>query len=220
MASTSNPAFPSDRAQRTTLLTGSAPKDRANFWTLSEHIAYTDIRSIVADYINTTISDPANTQRHHWAVEALPSTDAPPNERRLLTLTCGALETLFVTEFTNDEDDSIELEMTVNTALSEDYSGSQLDIATDVVTAAKGIYASHDVWSWRIDLGALLTDDSEVDFGIGDDLFDDLAYSLNSTLMAERPDVADHSEDLASDLVAEAYRQLRDSELDDSEQKG
>lgn len=217
MASTNNPVFPSDRAQRTTLLTGSAPHDRLNFWALSEHIAYTDIRSIVADYINTTISDPANTERHRWAVEALPPTDAPPNERRLLTLTCGTLETLFVTEFTNDEDDSIELEMTVNTALPQSHSGSQLDIATDVVTAAKGIYPSHDVWSWRIDLGALLTDDSEVDFGIDDDLFDDLAYSLNSALMADTPDVSGHSGDLAGDLLAEAYRQLRDSDQDAGE---
>nr|WP_296775456.1 hypothetical protein [Rhodococcus sp. (in: high G+C Gram-positive bacteria)] len=217
MASTNNPDFPSDRAQRTTLLTGSAPQDRLNFWALSEHIAYTDIRSIVADYINTTISDPANTERHRWAVEALPPTDAPPNERRLLALTCGTLETLVVTEFTNDEDDSIELEMTVNTALSQDHSGSELDIDTDVVTASKGIYASHDVWSWRIDLGALLTDDSEVDFGIDDDLFDDLAYSLNSTLMADTPDVSGHSGDLAGDLLAEAYRQLRDSDQDSGE---
>lgn len=206
--------FPSDRADRTTLLTGSVPENRLLYWTLSEHIAYTDIRSIVADYLNTTVADPVGTRRHGWTVAALPSTDASPHQRRLLTLACGGLETLFVTEFTNDEDDSIELEMTVNTDIADGYSGDRLEISTEVVTATRGSYASHDVWTWKIDLGALLTDDAEVDFGIDDDLFDDLAYALNSRLMSESngPELAADNEDLAADLLAEAYRQLRDAE--------
>lgn len=208
--------FPSDRSQRTTLLAGSVPENRLRFWNLSEHIAYTDLRSIVADYINTTVSDPIGTRRHGWTVEALPQADESTNQRRLLTLTFGGLETLFVTEFTNDEDDSIELEMTVNTDIADGYSGEQLDISTEVVTAARGTYSSHEVWTWRIDLGALLTEDAEVDFGIADDLFDDLAYALNSRLMTESdgPDLTGDSEDLAGDLLAEAYRQLRDAERD------
>lgn len=207
-------AFPSDRADRTTLLTGSVPENRLLYWALTEHIAYTDIRSIVADYVNTTVSDPVGTRRHGWSIAALPSTDASVGQRRLMTLTCGDLETLYVTEFTNDEDDSIEIEMTVNTDIADGYSGEQLDISTDVVTASRGTYDSHDVWTWKIDLGALLTDDAEVDFGIDDDLFDDLAYALNSRLMSESsgPDLAADSEDLAGDLLAEAYRQLRDAE--------
>ena len=164
----SNPVFtfPADRAQRTTLLSGSSPAERLRFWTLTEHIAYPDVRNIVADYINSTISDPANTQRHRWTVEALTPSESD-HERRLLTVTCGNLETLFVTEYSNEADDTIELEMTVNTAIPGGYTAQQLDISTDVVSATRGSYSSHEVWTWRIDLGALLTDDAEVDFGPG-----------------------------------------------------
>ena len=213
-AMASNPVFtfPADRAQRTTLLSGSSPAERLRFWTLTEHIAYPDVRNIVADYINSTISDPANTQRHRWTVEAL-TPSGSDHERRLLTVTCGNLETLFVTEYSNEADDTIELEMTVNTAIPGGYTAQQLDISTDVVSATRGSYSSHEVWTWRIDLGALLTDDAEVDFGIDDELFDDLAYTLNTQLMSgdAQPETTDHSEDLASDLLAEAYRQLVDA---------
>ncbi|MGB6050307.1 MAG: hypothetical protein WBG14_05510 [Rhodococcus sp. (in: high G+C Gram-positive bacteria)] len=213
-AMASNPVFtfPADRAQRTTLLSGSSPAERLRFWTLTEHIAYPDVRNIVADYINSTISDPANTQRHRWTVEALTPSESD-HERRLLTVTCGNLETLFVTEYSSEADDTIELEMTVNTAIPGGYTAQQLDISTDVVSATRGSYSSHEVWTWRIDLGALLTDDAEVDFGIDDELFDDLAYTLNSQLMSgdAQPETTAHSEDLASDLLAEAYRQLVDA---------
>ena len=204
--------FPSDRAARTTLLTGDSPDHRTRFWELSDHLAYPDIRSIVADYINTTISDPANTHRHGWTVTALPVAESAANQRRLLTLACGAVETLYVTEFTSDEDDSIELEMTVNTAIHDGYSDAQLDVATELVTAARGTHPSHDVWTWRIDIGALLTDEVAIDFEIEDDVFDDLAYALNSKAMSEgSPETTDHSDDLAYDLLAEAYRQLQDA---------
>jgi hypothetical protein len=205
-------AFPSDRAERTTLLTGSVPEHRRRFWELSDHVVYPDIRNIVADYINTTISDPVNTHRHGWTVSALPAGDAETNRRRLLTLTCGSVGTLSITEFTNDEDDSIELEMTVNTKVHDGYSDQQLDVATELVRASRGSHPSHEVWTWRIDIGALLTDDVEIDFEIEDEVFDDLAYALNSTAMNESsPDTADSSDDLAHDLLAEAYRQLQDA---------
>ena len=210
MAATENFTFPTERAERTTLLNGSTSEHRRRFWLLSDHLAYADIRNIVADYINTTISDPANTVRHGWTVGAL--THESSHERVLLTLTCGDLEMLVVTEFTNDDDDSIELEMTVNTDLPEGYSDEQLTISTELVSAARGTYPDHDVWTWRIDIGALLTDEAEVSFGIDDDLFDDLCYSLNSRLMTKsKPAAADHSDDLAADLLAEAYRQLLDT---------
>lgn len=205
--------FPSDRAERTTLLTGPVPEHRRRYWELSDHLAYTDIRNIVADYINTTIADPANTHRHGWTVDALPSAGTDANQRRLLTLTCGTVETLLVTEFSNEDDDSIELEMTVNTAVHDGYSDAQLEVATELVTAARGTSSSHEVWTWRIDIGALITGDADIDFEIEDDVFDDLAYALNSGAMSEGvSETADHSDDLAYDLLAEAYRQLQDAD--------
>lgn len=206
--------FPSDRSERITITNGATTTSRARFWELSDHIAYQDIRSIVADYINASISDPANTARYLWNVTALPSTAKAEGRRRLLTLNCGSLETLFVTEYTNDDDDSIELVMTVNTDIPAGYSDTQLEFANDVVTAARGEYKSHDVWSWQIDIGALLSGDAEVDFGVADDVFDDLAYSLNTRLMNQKgsPYARYHNNDLANDIVAEAYRQLLDAE--------
>ncbi|MGA9872689.1 MAG: hypothetical protein WBQ44_16310 [Rhodococcus sp. (in: high G+C Gram-positive bacteria)] len=212
MASTHEFAFPADRAARTTLLTGSAPAERARFWALSDHIAYPDIKNIVADYINATIPDPAATQGRGWTVAALPPAHRAGTERRLLTLTCGTLDTVVVTEFAG-EDDSIELEMTVETAVPDGFSDERLTVSNEVVTAARGTHGTHETWTWRIDLGALLTDDAEVDFGIEDDMFDDLAYALNISLLHEADaDTAEHSDDLAADLLAEAYRQLVDQQ--------
>jgi hypothetical protein len=213
MAATERFTFPTERAQRTTVLTGTVSGHRTRYWELSDHIAYPDIRNIVADYVNATISDPANTVRHGWTVAALPAGDSPAHERRLLTLTCGGVDTLVVTEFSNDEDDSIELEMTVNTDMADGYSDEQLDFSTDLVSAARATAGTTDVWSWRIDIGALLTDEAGIDFGITDDEFDDLAYALNSRSMTDRaPDTTDHNDDLAGDLLAEAYQQLRDAD--------
>ncbi len=218
MASNPEFSFPSERSQRTTLMSASIPQSRLRYWELSDHIAYPEVRNIVADYINATVSDPAGTQRHRWTVDALrPSSEA--HRRRLLTFTCGDLETLFVTEYSNGEDDTIELEMTVNTDIPDGYTDEQLSVSNDVVTAARGTYEAHDVWTWRIDLGALLGDDADIDFGIDDDLFDDLAYALNSRLMSgeAQPDTHDHSDDLAGDLLAEAYRQLTDAQHTDTQ---
>lgn len=204
MATNDAPQFPADRASRPTLLTGTAPEHRTRYWALSDHIAYADIRNIVADYINSSIPDAGGSTL--WSAQPLESSDG--HQRRLLTLCCGAAESLFITEYSNDEDDSIELEMTVHTAVPDGWSDEQLEVSNDVVSAARG---NDDVWTWRIDIGALLTDDVEVDFGIDDDLFDDLAYALNVAHMkAEHPDLTDHSPDLAADLLAEAYRQLVD----------
>ena len=206
-------ALPKERAKRATLLDSAVGKARKQFWELSDHIAYPAIRSIVADYINSSIPDPANTAKYLWQVVALSDEPGEDGPRRLLTLTCGGFETLRVDEIVHD-DDTIELDLRINTNVPRDRSDEQLEISNETVSAGRGPYRDERVWSWSIDLGALLEEDVDVELGIDDDTFDDLAYGLNARLMrsGNSTGAATHNNDLAADLLAEAYRQLFETE--------
>ncbi|AJW43193.1 hypothetical protein NY08_5199 [Rhodococcus sp. B7740] len=206
-------ALPKERAKRATLLDTSVGKARKQFWELSDHIAYPAIRSIVADYINSSIPDPANTAKYLWQIAALSDEHVDTGPRRLLTLRCGGFETLRVDEIVHD-DDTIELDLRINTNVPRDRTDEQLEVSNETVSAGRGPYRDERVWSWSIDLGALLEEDVDVDLGIDDDTFDDLAYGLNARLMrsGNSTGAASHNHDLAADLLAEAYRQLFETE--------
>ncbi|MEH6796183.1 MAG: hypothetical protein V7694_18815 [Rhodococcus sp. (in: high G+C Gram-positive bacteria)] len=206
-------ALPKERAKRTTLLDAAVGKARKQFWELSDHIAYPAIRSIVADYINSSIPDPANTTKYLWQIAALSDVPDETGPRRLVTLTCGGFETLRIDEIMHD-DDTIELDLRINTNVPRDRTDEQLEISNETVSAGRGPYRDERVWSWSIDLGALLEEDVDVDLGIDDDTFDDLAYGLNARLMrsGNSTGAATHNHDLAADLLAEAYRQLFETE--------
>ncbi|WP_407726464.1 hypothetical protein ACJEDT_17795 [Rhodococcoides fascians] len=206
-------ALPKERAKRTTLLDAAVGRSRRQFWELSDHIAYPAIRSIVADYINSSIPDPANTAKYLWQTTALSDVQDDTGPRRLLTLTCGGFETLRVDEIVHD-DDTIELDLRINTNVPRDRTDEQLEVSNETVSAGRGPYREERVWSWSIDLGALLEEDVDVDLGIDDDTFDDLAYGLNARLMrsGHSTGAAAHNNDLAADLLAEAYRQLFEAE--------
>ncbi|CCQ15549.1 putative uncharacterized protein [Rhodococcus sp. AW25M09] len=206
-------ALPKERAKRATLQNAAVGRSRRQFWELSDHIAYPAIRSIVADYINSSIPDPANTAKYLWQVGALSDQHDEAGPRRLLTLSCGGFETLRIDEIMHD-DDAIELDLRINTNVPRDYTDGQLEISNETVSAGRGPYRDERVWSWSIDLGALLEEDVDVDLGIDDDTFDDLAYGLNARLMrsGKSTGAATHNHDLAADLLAEAYRQLSETE--------
>ena len=206
-------ALPKERAKRATLLDAAVGQSRRQFWELSDHIAYPAIRSIVADYINSSIPDPANTEKYLWQISAMSDAQDDASPRRLVTLTCGGFETLRVDEITHD-DDTIELDLRVNTNVPRDRTDEQLEVSNETVSAGRGPYRDERVWSWSIDLGALLEEDVDVDLGIDDDTFDDLAYGLNARLMrsGNSTGAATHDRDLAADLLAEAYRQLFEAE--------
>ncbi|MGV8874375.1 MAG: hypothetical protein ACOH2Q_17715 [Rhodococcus sp. (in: high G+C Gram-positive bacteria)] len=205
--------LPKERAKRATLQNALVGRSRRTFWELSDHIAYPAIRSIVADYINSSIPDPANTAKYLWQVSALSDRHEATGPRRLLTLTCGGFETLRVDEIPHD-DDEIELDLRINTNVPRDRTDEQLEVSNDTVSAGRGPYRDERVWSWSIDLGALLEEDVDVDLGIDDDTFDDLAYGLNARLMrsGKSTGAETHNHDLAADLLAEAYRQLFETE--------
>ncbi|WP_245819660.1 hypothetical protein [Rhodococcoides yunnanense] len=207
-AASSRDVFPLERGKRITVTSGEVGDRRSKFWELSDHLAYQEIRSIVADYINSTIPDPVNTQKYLWNVVALPATDGAEDRRRLLTLYCGDLETLYITEITHD-DDTIELDLAINTAIPAQRSDAELEVSNDSVIAGVGGYENERVWSWSIDLGALLEEDVDVELSIDDDTFDDLAYALNVRLLSRdgSSHARHHNQDLANDLLAEAYRQ-------------
>ncbi|WP_129588018.1 GIY-YIG nuclease family protein [Rathayibacter oskolensis] len=68
------------------------------FWELSRRADYDELARALGRYIGETVSDPFGTQRVLWTVSALPSTNRTKKARRLLTLSCGVLETVYVQE--------------------------------------------------------------------------------------------------------------------------
>lgn len=63
---------------------------------LLRHPVFPEIRALLGWYIANTMPDPAATAGQLWTVTCMPSTNRTPREHRLLTLSCGNLETLFI----------------------------------------------------------------------------------------------------------------------------
>ncbi|ROQ04255.1 hypothetical protein EDF54_2457 [Rathayibacter sp. PhB93] len=67
----------------------------ARFWELARRSDYDEMSAVLARYVCETIADPFGTQFALWTISALPSTKRTKTRRRLLTLSCGILETVF-----------------------------------------------------------------------------------------------------------------------------
>ena len=79
------------------------------------------IRYVLGWYISETIPDPAASARQLWTVSCMPSTSRTKTQQRLLTLSCGNLEVLYVVanKSLNTEDDAYFVEVVINTSLDE-----------------------------------------------------------------------------------------------------
>lgn len=91
------------------------------FLQLLSHPQIDLIRYVLGWYISETIPDPAASARQLWTVSCMPSTSRTKTQKRLLTLSCGNLEVLYVvaSKSLNTEDDAYFVEVVINTSLGE-----------------------------------------------------------------------------------------------------
>ncbi|MFB8007285.1 hypothetical protein [Nocardia sp. NPDC056000] len=183
------------------------------FAELSSHPVYPEIRGVVASYIHASIANPAATQPEQWNVSALPTTEKAKGRRRLLTLNCGGLETLYVTEL--QQEGGIAVEITINIDAPDGWSDERLALEAAGVWTRCPDYRTARVWSWNLDLAALLEDDIDFDALLQDQDFDYLAAQLTGTLMRRQsPYTRYHCAALANDLLAEV-EEIRREEADE-----
>lgn len=175
---------------------------------LLRHPAFLEIRALVGWYIANTMSDPAATAGQLWAVSCLPSTNRTPTEHRLLTLSCGNLETLFIVasrsqDYENDPEAFVAVR--INTVLLGD---------PGLFESPEGFWTVYDNVAYRgervssieLSLGALLAIiDGDLDFPHLDQMLE-AAYTLNTRLMRRGSTMYSrfHNEKLADLLIAEA----------------
>ncbi|MFJ4657987.1 hypothetical protein ACIP5Y_42530 [Nocardia sp. NPDC088792] len=178
------------------------------FAELSGHDAYPAIRAVVAAYIIETIADPTNTHPHLWNVSALPSTSKSKGMRRLLTLNCSGLETLYVTEYR--QAGGIAVEITINVDVPAGWTDERLHRESEGVWTVRPDYRSIRVWAWNLDLAALVDGDIDFESLTGEHDFEQLAAQLNEGLMrrGKSPYARYHSAALAHDLLAEVKQIL------------
>ncbi|MBU3063750.1 GIY-YIG nuclease family protein [Nocardia sp. NEAU-G5] len=201
--------LPWNRTARVTVDSGATSEHRLRYWELHRHNDYPALRAAIALYINETVPDPVNTQRYLWNISALPTRSK--YGRRLMTLRCGNLETLFVSESKLD-DGSLYTTIRMNVDVPQGMTDEDLSIDSDLFHALPGTYRNQRVWSWVFGLYDLIEEDINVDSVTGGHDFFDLAYSLNIRMMRRGVSryAKNHNPDLADDVLAEAYRQQMD----------
>ncbi len=173
------------------------------FWMLAARSDYEQMAEAVAKYIDECIADPFGTQRYLWNVAALPKTGQTKSRRRLFTLNCGGMETLFALEHTDGHE--TQLQIHVNFDEDRTLQGlEQLGLATqlpdDFYDIAQTSYATPGVIQATFDTWADLS--RALDFGP----FVEGAYKLNTMQMRRRssPYQRHHNQGLADDLLRRA----------------
>lgn len=92
------------------------------FLQLLSHPEIDLIRYVLGWYIAETIPDPAAAARQLWTVSCMPSTSRTKAQQRLLTLSCGNLEVLYIiaSRTLDVKDDDYFVEVVINTSLDEE----------------------------------------------------------------------------------------------------
>lgn len=187
---------------------------------LLRHPSFLDIRAIVGWYIANTVLDPAATAGRLWTVTAMPSTNRTKTEHRLLTLSCGNLETLFIVASTSEDyenDPDAFVAVNINTTLFEDprkvrdRTGLQWEDADGLHSTGRWVvfeaqYRGEKVSSVQCGLETLAQIiDGDIDFPNLDE-FIAKAYELNTRLMRRGSTMYTrfHNQKLADLLLAEA----------------
>lgn len=179
----------------------------AKMATLLRHPVFLELRGLVGWYIANTIPDPAVTAGQLWTVTCMPSTNRASTEHRLLTLSCGNLETLFVVtsrseDYENDSEGFVAVR--VNTTYFQDVERFRGPVGLWAVGEAA--YRGERVSAFEFSLGALLgIVDGDIEFPGLDQLLEG-AYALNTRLMRRGSTMYSrfHNEKLADLLLAEA----------------
>ncbi|MCP2314885.1 hypothetical protein APR12_000215 [Nocardia amikacinitolerans] len=171
---------------------------------LSRHPAYPMIRSLVGRYVRECIADPRATQKNRWSVCALPITNRTKGNRRLLTVSCGPQEVLYVREVIGP-DGAVRIAVACNIAPPSDRPASALTFVGENVTGGPSSEYRRTVWTWQFDL---VSDVAELRGPISTTEFETLARSLTVELMESNTPYGRHhnanfAEDLLSDLTGQ-----------------
>ena len=180
------------------------------FLQLLSHPQIDFIRYVLGWYIAETMPDPAASARQLWTVSCMPSTSRTRTQHRLLTLSCGNLEVLYViaSKTLNAEDNDYFVEVVINTSLDEEpekfFDPEAENSARWLVE--NGQYQVEEVTQFVFPLEILvLLVDKEIEFPQYRN-FLDAAYELNVRLMRRGSTMYSrfHHDRLAELLIAEA----------------
>lgn len=180
------------------------------FLQLLSHPQIDLIRYVLGWYIAETIPDPAASARQLWTVSCMPSTSRSKTQQRLLTLSCGNLEVLFIvaSRTLDVKDDDFFVEVVIDTSLNEKpekfFDPKAKTFARWFVE--NGSYQAEEVTRFVFPLQNLvLLLDKEIEFAQYRN-FLDAAYELNVRLMRRDSTMYSrfHHERLAELLIAEA----------------
>ncbi|GGH45846.1 GIY-YIG nuclease family protein [Microbacterium album] len=104
--------LPWERGQRRTAL-DQASSARRRHWGLVRRPDYDALLDVLARYVHETVPDPIATAQHLWNVTALPSTGRSREARRLATLNCGGLETLYLIEWREGGQRGVQVQLNI-----------------------------------------------------------------------------------------------------------
>ena len=180
------------------------------FLQLLSHPQIDLIRYVLGWYIAETIPDPAASARQLWTVSCMPSTSRTKTQQRLLTLSCGNLEVLYIiaSKTLDVKDDDYFVEVVINTRLDEKpekfFDPEANGFSRWLVE--NGQYRAEEVTQFVFPLQNLsLLIGKEFEFPQYKNLLD-AAYELNVRLMRRGSTMYSrfHHEQLAELLIAEA----------------
>jgi predicted GIY-YIG superfamily endonuclease len=195
--------LPWDRDRRLRLRDEGTSTLQGRFWSLSARADYEEMAGAVAKYVDECLPDPFGTQRILWNIAALPKTSQTRKRRRLFTLNCGGMETLFALEYR--EGDETEIQIHVNFDADRTLDGLETlglgsQMPDDFYEVQETTYASAAVMQ--------TTFDSWQDFERALDFqpFIEGAYKLNTSQMRRRssPYRRHHNQGFADDLLRRA----------------
>lgn len=186
-----------------------ADEGEEKFANLLTHPMFPTLRSILGWYIALTIPDPAATAGQLWTATCLPSTNKSDNHHRLITISCGNLETLYITADHRMHDGSFYYTVRINTSSLDNYEqfrDPESGMHRARWGASAGRYSNEHVggfWFDPEDLDKITH--GEIDFPQLD-AFVDAAYELNVRLMRRGSTMYSrfHNQKLADLLIAEA----------------
>ena len=175
---------------------------------LLRHPKFLEVRALVGWYIANTMPDPAAAAGQLWTVTCMPSTNRTRFEHRLLTLSCGNLETLFIVASRSEDyenDPTVFVTVVMNTALLDDptrFQGAGFPWGFRGVVAYRGERVSSFQFSLDTFLAII---DGDLEFPHLDEMLE-AAYALNTRLLRRGSTMYSrfHNEKLADLLLAEA----------------
>ncbi|WP_435079276.1 GIY-YIG nuclease family protein [Clavibacter michiganensis] len=174
------------------------------FWTLAARDDYEEMAEAVARYIEECIPDPFGTQRLLWTIVALPETGRTKVARRLFTLSCGALETLYAYQV--DDGDHARLEIALN---FDDARAAEVRGARGRRTALPSVFSNlHHAPSYTSATvhQCVVTSWKDLQRTLDFEPFVEAIYKLNTMQMRRRssPFKRHHNMALADDLLRRA----------------